>query len=141
MSAVRCPRCAAPLNVLVPEIVCTPCSLTFPRVSGIPLILDDPNRYLASCRNQLLQLEQQSALTIQTIDAQLQIPFRTRATTERLAALRAAVVKQMDDIRRVLEPLVGGGAQVTAESSGVECPVAAAAHSLFIPRLGLARRT
>src|SRR5688572_18656077 len=53
LDAVRCPRCARPLQLRAGPTVCPECRGRYPRLGEIPVLLSDPDAYLAACRTQL----------------------------------------------------------------------------------------
>jgi SAM-dependent methyltransferase len=102
---VCCPRCAASLDLLASRISCQGCGQTYPRLGQIPVLLPDPDTYLALCRRQLAALERQIASSERLIEAQLQSPDTLPLTKARCRAVVNAARHQLADIGRLLHPL------------------------------------
>ncbi len=107
LQTVRCPRCAAPLDVRAVNIVCSNCGSAFPRIGGIPVLLRDPQAYLQSCRRQLALVEQHAQRTIQSIGRQLEMRDLLPLTRMRCRRIMEAVRDQTADICEILRQLAG----------------------------------
>ena len=102
--AARCPRCAASLDLGAAAIECAGCGRVYPRLGAIPVLLAEPQRYLATCRRQLTRLEDQVDQTVLNIRAQLRAADVLPATRARCLAMIDAVEGQLADVRAVIEP-------------------------------------
>jgi SAM-dependent methyltransferase len=105
MDAVRCPRCAGPIDSQSVSIRCLECGQHFPRLGSIPVLLRDPQLYLQSCRAQADLLEEQSVRTIRTIEDQLKAGDLLPLTKQRCLSMIDAIREQTRDIQSVLSPL------------------------------------
>ncbi len=110
LKGALCPACGHRLEESYEDepIACSGCRRSYPRVSGIPVLLPSAEQHVALWRRQLgllLERGQQTfaALTNAAGEAQL-----AAATGERLTALARAVRNQVDDIASILEPALGG---------------------------------
>lgn len=77
------------------------------RLGNIPILLRNPEKYLASCRRQFALVEQQAERTIRAIEEQMAADDVMPSTRTRCAAMIDAVRAQTADIRGVLQPLLG----------------------------------
>lgn len=106
LEAVRCPRCAAPIDIRLNAIKCASCGQTYPRLGGIPVLLPDPSEYLASCRRQLTLLSKQVGTTVVDIHEQLGRADVLPGTRVRLTAMIEAIQGQLADVRAIVEPRI-----------------------------------
>ena len=106
LEAVRCPRCATPIDVRAPSIVCSGCGKSYPRLGEIPVLLPEPERYLASCRRQLATLEENAGRTVRNIQQELEAADVLPVTRKRCGAMIDALQGQVADVRAILEPLL-----------------------------------
>jgi uncharacterized protein YbaR (Trm112 family) len=106
LECVSCPRCATPLNARATVIRCTECGQTYPRLGKIPVLLADPDSWLALWRVQLEVVERQAQSQFAGIEAQLQFGDALPSTVARCAAMVGAARQQVADIRAVLGPVL-----------------------------------
>lgn len=106
-NAVRCPRCAAPLNLLAQHVNCPGCGHSYPRFGEIPILLPEPHGYLEMCRRQLALLEQQIRASERAIEEQLGGPDLLPLTKTRCRAVVNSARGQLADISAILQPLLG----------------------------------
>ena len=104
LRAVRCPLCAADLDLNAPSPRCRRCGQNYPRLGSIPVLLCEPFAYLASCRRQLDRLEQQVKRTVQDIREQLQSADLLPLSRERCETTIDGIAGQLADVRAILEP-------------------------------------
>jgi len=105
IEAIRCPRCAATLDLRALAITCTACGRSYPRYGQIPVLLPDPDSYLASCRRQLALFEQQAALTLRVIERESRAADVLPLARARCRGMFDAVRAQVADVRAILQPL------------------------------------
>jgi SAM-dependent methyltransferase len=103
---VRCPRCAGTVDVHGRAILCAGCGWAYPRLGDVPVLLSEPEAYLASCRRQLTLLERQAERTARDIEEQMRAPDALPATRERGLAMTRALRGQLEDVRAILDPLL-----------------------------------
>ncbi|MBI4521344.1 MAG: class I SAM-dependent methyltransferase [Gemmatimonadetes bacterium] len=111
IDAARCPHCATRLDLRAPEIACSGCARTYPRLGDIPILLADPKAYLASCRRRLTLLEHEVRKTVRKVEEELRGADVLPLTRARCRAVIEAIQGQMADVRTLLEPLLPAGAQ------------------------------
>jgi len=122
---VLCPNCATALDLSQKQIECFGCERRFPRLGGtkgIPVIFRNPEKYLHSCRAQVALLEQQIERTVQTIEAQLQMPDVLPVTKSRCHAMINAIRDQAADILSILKPVLGD-VEVEAATGSLPAPL------------------
>ena len=110
IEAARCPRCAEGIDVSTPTITCQGCAQTYPRLGEIPILLADPQAYIASCRRQLALLEREVDKTVQKIEEELQPADVLPITRTRCRAVIEGIEGQLADVRTLVEPLLTAGA-------------------------------
>lgn len=133
LECVRCPRCTARLDIRAQTIVCGRCGERYPRLGAIPILLPDAQAYLALCRRQLTDLEQQLASTVRVLEEQLHAPDVLPLTKVRGRAVIEAARGQAADVCAILQPLVDGAGADSAPAAptGAVPSVLTNIHYLF----------
>jgi SAM-dependent methyltransferase len=72
----------------------------------IPVLLPEPDAYLASCRMQLTQLERQAQQTLEDMQSQMRAADALPATRARCQAMVEGLRHQLADVRAILNPLL-----------------------------------
>jgi hypothetical protein len=98
-------------------IGCDGCHRSYPRVSGIPVLLPNAEQHVTLWRRQLGLLIERSKRTLAALTEAARNPELSALTRARLAALGRAVSDQVDDIALILQPAVGGA--LPAEGVGL----------------------
>jgi uncharacterized protein YbaR (Trm112 family)/ubiquinone/menaquinone biosynthesis C-methylase UbiE len=117
LNGVVCPACRHPLDLAVESIACGGCGQRYPRVSGIPVLLPQPDAHIALWRGQLGLLLERGEKTFMGLNDAADAEGLSSLTRERLLALGTAVRDQVDDIAQQLGPALGGRA--SAATSGL----------------------
>jgi SAM-dependent methyltransferase len=75
-------------------------------LANIPIVVRDPDQFLATCAQQLVSLQDQTERTVSAIQEQLQTADALPSTKVRGLAMIDAVRGQSADVRKVLSPLM-----------------------------------
>jgi hypothetical protein len=106
LTAVRCPRCAATLDLATARIVCAACGQHYPRLGSIPVLFREPDTYLAIVGQELRDLAAQIDTTSRALESQVRAPDVLPRTRARCDALLIAARQQHSDIADLLTPLL-----------------------------------
>ena len=111
LACATCPRCTSTLDASSPVIRCQECGQVYPRLGTIPVLLPDPDSWIALWRVQLEIVERQAQNQFAGIEAQLQFGDALPSTVKRVGAMIGSARQQIADIRAVLAPLLPLGAR------------------------------
>jgi SAM-dependent methyltransferase len=123
LRSASCPRCASELDAAAPVIRCADCGQSYPRLGHIPVLLSDPDSWLALWRVQLDMVERQAQGQFAGIEAQLRFGDAIPETTARVGAMLSAARQQIADIRGVLGPLLPLGARQLEKGANIKSPL------------------
>jgi SAM-dependent methyltransferase/uncharacterized protein YbaR (Trm112 family) len=122
LDAVRCPRCAKPIQLRAGPTVCPLCRGRYPLLGEIPVLLRDADAYLAACRAQLTLLERQTADTVAAIGEEMRAPDALPATRARCRSMIEAAEGQLADVRALLDPILPPEAETTRSGPPIQVP-------------------
>jgi uncharacterized protein YbaR (Trm112 family) len=114
---ILCPRCAGRLDDSegVDPLRCAACTRVYPRFAGVPVLLRQPERWLAAARAHMDGLVAQASESFAAIAAEAEAPDLLPQGHARCQAMLAGARQQIEDIRAVLAPLLadapGGGGE------------------------------
>jgi uncharacterized protein YbaR (Trm112 family) len=103
---IVCPECRAPMDVRAPTIRCPSCARVYPRVGAIPVLLKQPDEWLAMWRLQIGLLEHQGPEKLLAEQAELRAPGILPLTVSRCLAMVEAGGGEAKDVVRLLDPLI-----------------------------------
>ncbi len=123
ITTAHCPRCTTPIDLGAASIECSGCGSRYPRLGSIPVLVREPSAYVASCRRQLANLDQQTGQTVRVIKEQCERTDVLPITRARCRAMMDAVQSQAAEIHSILEPLLlADAADPAGELSGDDLP-------------------
>lgn len=112
INAALCPVCTARIDLSRTPVQCSGCARIYPRLGSIPVLLADPDAFLASCRRQMALLEEQADRTVGLIEEEMRAPDVLAMTKDRCRSMIDTIRGQASDIRALVEPLLPGDASM-----------------------------
>jgi hypothetical protein len=123
LQCMSCPRCASPIDATAAVIRCDECGQNYPRLGEIPVMLADPESWIALWRVQLEVVQRQAETQLGAVEAQLAYGDALPSTVARCKAMVVPARQQIADVRAVLGPLLPIAARQLEERATIKSPI------------------
>jgi hypothetical protein len=123
LACASCPRCASSIDATEPVIRCHECGQVYPRLGTIPVLMADPDSWIALWRVQLEVIERQAAAQLAGIETQLEYGDALPSTVTRCKAMVTPARQQISDVSAVLGPLLPLAARQLEKGATVKSPI------------------